>query len=119
MLRQRDFAASTRATIISDHLGWEHTTRPSGRRYAYYVSQALLQNSKDRSGSVPRVRAEEIERLVATAGDGEQGARQSRPIERVVVHKTGSRSSPAASDKEEGATEVVPAKLAHRNRAKV
>jgi site-specific DNA recombinase len=96
-----------------------YTTRPSGRRYAYYISQALLQNSKDRAGAVPRVRAEEIERLVATAIEGERGLGQSRQIERVVVHKDRIEIVSASSGEEEGATVVVPAKLAHRNRAKV
>src|SRR5262249_21534981 len=34
-----------------------YTTRPSGKRYAYYISQALLQNDKGRAGAVARVRA--------------------------------------------------------------
>ena len=41
-----------------------YTTRPSGKRYAYYVSQALLQNEKDRAGSLSRVPAQEVERVV-------------------------------------------------------
>jgi site-specific DNA recombinase len=35
-----------------------------GVRYRYYVSHALLQNQKDKAGSVPRVAAPEIEQLV-------------------------------------------------------
>jgi hypothetical protein len=38
-----------------------------GRRHAYYVSQALLQNDRGRAGSIARVPAEEIERLVHRA----------------------------------------------------
>ena len=44
-----------------------YTVRRNGRRYPYYVSQALLQNEKGRAGSIARVPAEEIERLVRKA----------------------------------------------------
>ena len=51
-----------------------YTVRRNGRRYPYYVSQALLQNEKERAGSIARVPAEEIERLVHKA----LGSRQRR-----------------------------------------
>jgi hypothetical protein len=38
-----------------------------GRRYRYYVSQAILQGRKHEAGSVARVSAREIEKLVADA----------------------------------------------------
>ncbi len=40
------------------------TQRPSGRRYRYYISQALLQNNKDVAGSVKRISAPLIEDIV-------------------------------------------------------
>ena len=43
-----------------------HTKKSSGRRYRYYVSQALLQNDRARAGTVRRIPAEAIERLVDT-----------------------------------------------------
>jgi site-specific DNA recombinase len=44
-----------------------YTKKRNGRRYRYYVSQALLQNDRARAGTVSRVSAEAIEQLV----DGE------------------------------------------------
>jgi site-specific DNA recombinase len=41
-----------------------HTKKSNGCRYRYYVSQALLQNNRARAGTVSRVPAEAIERLV-------------------------------------------------------
>lgn len=38
--------------------------RKVGIKYRYYLSSALLNGLADRAGSVPRVAAEEIERLV-------------------------------------------------------
>jgi site-specific DNA recombinase len=43
-----------------------HTRKSNGRRYRYYVSQALLQNDRARAGTVSRIPAEAIERLVDT-----------------------------------------------------
>jgi DNA invertase Pin-like site-specific DNA recombinase len=43
-----------------------HTKKSNGRRYRYYVSQALLQNDHARSGSVNRIPAEAIEQMVDT-----------------------------------------------------
>jgi site-specific DNA recombinase len=43
-----------------------HTKKSDGRRYRYYVSQALLQNDRARAGTVSRIPAEAIERLVDT-----------------------------------------------------
>ena len=41
-----------------------HTKKSNGRRYRYYVSQALLQNDRARAGTVSRIPAEAIEQLV-------------------------------------------------------
>lgn len=43
-----------------------HTKKSNGRRYRYYVSQALLQNDRARAGTVSRIPAESIEQLVNT-----------------------------------------------------
>ncbi len=108
-----------------------YTTRPKGKRYAYYVSQALLQNEKERAGTVSRVPADEVERLVlealATRGIAKSNteiARQS--IERVVVFKDRIEiirpTGAAEEEREDGSTRrsiVVPAKLARRSGAKV
>lgn len=98
----------------------------SGKRYAYYVSQALLQNKKIRAGSVPRVPAEEIERLVsltirkpAQIDSNEERGEVSQGFDRVVIHKDRLEifRMPAGEDEEEKL--VVPTKLCHRNRAVV
>ena len=104
-----------------------YTTRPSGKRYAYYVSQALLQNEKERAGSVTRVRAEEVERLVlqglASAGVKSATEKDARKlIERVVVFADRIEILKVldASDEEEGSRSVtVPARMVRRNRAQV
>ena len=97
-----------------------------GRRYAYYISQALLQNDRKRAGSVPRVSAGEIERLVSSAipepvlNDPDNlGGRLSRRFERVVVHQDRVEILKVPTDEDEEEKLVVPAKLAHRNRAMV
>lgn len=41
-----------------------HTKKADGRRYRYYVSQAILQNNRARAGTIARVPAEAIERLI-------------------------------------------------------
>ena len=104
-----------------------YTTRPSGRRYAYYISQALLQNAKERAGSVPRVRAEEIERLVSNAmhevgraDTSDPEARRPQLIERVVVYKDRVEIQKASAGEEgEDATVMVPVRLGYRNRVRV
>lgn len=101
-----------------------------GRRYSYYVSQALLQNEKERAGSVARVPAEEIERLVGNvlgASKGEASIEEAfqKRLERVTVRNDRvdviAISSTGANGDEapERETIVVQAKLAHRNRARV
>jgi site-specific DNA recombinase len=51
-----------RGTLMSP----SHTKKSNGRRYRYYVSQALLQNDRARAGTVSRIPAEAIEQLVDT-----------------------------------------------------
>jgi len=103
-----------------------------GRRYPYYVSQALLQNDRRRAGSIARVPAEEIERLVhralSSAGEDCSSAEALRNrVERVIVHTDRveifkATTHDALADAEEtpaSRTVVVMAKLAHRNRARI
>ncbi len=104
-----------------------YTTRPSGKRYAYYVSQALLQGEKEQAGSVSRVRADEIERLVlhavAPIGAKVATAEDARKlIERVVVFADRIeilKVLDATDDGEGSRTITVRAKAARRNRAQV
>ncbi len=101
-----------------------------GRRYPYYVSQALLQNGKERAGSIARLPAEEIERLVGNAlGDskGEALIEEAlrKRLERVTVSNdrveivTIGDAIANGDETPERRTIVVQAKLAHRNRARV
>lgn len=112
-----------------------YTIKRNGRRYSYYVSQALLQNDKKRMvGTIARVQAEAIERLVQDAvmpgNDSslslEDFVRQQ--VEHVVVHTDRVeivKSRPQADDvaaEEDGnaltaRTIIVPAKLARKSRA--
>jgi DNA invertase Pin-like site-specific DNA recombinase len=112
-----------------------YATKPNGRRYHYYVSQALLQNEKGRVGAIARVSAEAVEQLVQRAVIASSGDNASSPaealrqrIERVVVHSDRVeivRAMPpvdkaTAEEEEEPLTDrtiVVAAKLVHRNRA--
>src|SRR5262249_41025311 len=41
-----------------------HVKKRNGQRYRYYVSQALLQHRSNEAGSLPRIAAPAIERLV-------------------------------------------------------
>ncbi len=101
-----------------------------GQRYPYYVSQALLQNEKERAGSIARVSAKEIERLVGNALGGSKGEAITeealrKRLERVTV--SNDRVEIAAigdivangDEAPERRTIVVQAKLAQRNRARV
>ncbi len=69
-----------------------YTVGRKGRRYPYYVSQALLQNEKERAGSIARVPAEEIERLVHKALGPDSDVASSpeealrKRVRRVIVH---------------------------------
>ncbi len=111
-----------------------YTVKRDGRRYSYYVSQALLQNEKERAGSITRVPAAEIEKLVLKAlgstdcdevGSPEEALRTR--VERVIVHADRVEIVKAVTDGASGdaaetpatRTVVVVAKLAHRNRARI
>lgn len=106
-----------------------YAVKRNGQRYHYYVSQALLQNDKDRAGKVSRIPAEEIEQFVKEAvganGLGSTVEVLHQQVERVVVHADRIEIVKAITDgmPEDGKggsrTIVVPAKLAHRNRAVV
>lgn len=66
--------------------------KADGRRYRYYVSQALLQGQSESGGTVRRVSAHAIEALVerAVAGappkDQSGSARLRRLVKRVTIH---------------------------------
>ena len=97
-----------------------YTNHRSGRRYAYYISQALLQNEKERAGSVPRVRAEEIERVVlrALAASPERRWHELLPrLGRVVVYRDRIEVLKAAVAEDEETAISVPIGLGRRNRA--
>ena len=112
-----------------------YTIKRKGKRYPYYVSQALTQNEKSRAGTISRVPAETIERLVqeAIAPSGSDGARLSaevlrQHVERVVVHPDRVEivkakqavDGAAAEDETEtlaARTIVVMARLVRRGRA--
>jgi site-specific DNA recombinase len=108
-----------------------YTVRPKGKRYAYYVSQALLQDEKTKAGSVPRVSADEIDRLVRQAitpalPDGNQDEAVRMAIERVVVFTDKieiRKTNRDMLEDEQGTsgqqTLIVPARLSHRSRAKI
>jgi DNA invertase Pin-like site-specific DNA recombinase len=110
-----------------------YTVRRNGRRYSYYVSQALLQNEKERAGSIARVPAEEIERLVLKTLEPSSEEACSpeevlrKRVERVIVHTdrveiVKAATNDVTADVEEtpaSRTIVVMARLAHRNRARI
>jgi DNA invertase Pin-like site-specific DNA recombinase len=99
-----------------------YTNHRSGRRYAYYISQALLQNNKERAGAVPRVRAEEIERVVSHALTGGHERRWDELLPllgRVVVHRDRVEVLKAAAAEDEEATVAIPISLGRRCRAKI
>ena len=106
-----------------------YTTKRNGQRYHYYVSQALLRGEKAKAGTVARVPAFEIERLVVEAlaptADGRASNELFGQIQRVLVHPDRIEivKAPAdgigRDDEQQNAIVVVKARLAHRNRAVV
>jgi site-specific DNA recombinase len=69
-----------------------HATK-RGRRYRYYVSQAILQGRKADVGSVARVRAIELERRVVEAVRGAASADpRERSIETQIIRRGSDRS---------------------------
>ena len=68
-----------------------HATK-RGRRYRYYVSQAILQGRKADAGSVARVPAMEIERRVVEAVRGAAPTdRRERSIETQIIRRASDR----------------------------
>jgi hypothetical protein len=73
-----------------------HSRKADGRRYRYYVSQAVLQGRPDSAGIVRRVSAHAIEALVEraiadtsprlTAKEHADHARIRRLVERITIH---------------------------------
>ena len=69
-----------------------HVRKVDGRRYRYYVSQALLQGRPESAGTVRRVSAHAIEALVERAvaqalpKDQSGHARLGRLVKRVTIH---------------------------------
>jgi site-specific DNA recombinase len=107
-----------------------YTTKRNGQRYHYYVSQALLRGEKAARGTIARVPAHEIERLVVEAlepaADGKASSATSigERVDRVVVHADRIEIMAVAegADREvepHNRTIVVKARLAYRNRAAV
>ena len=111
-----------------------YTVGRGGRRYSYYVSQALLQNEKERAGSITRVPAAEIEKLVLKAVGSADSEEVGSPeevlrirVERVIVRADRVEIVKAVTYDVSGdptdtlatRTVVVAAKLAHRNRARI
>lgn len=100
------------------------TTKPNGRRYAYYISQAILQRRPERAGTVSRVSAEVIEGLVwraiapGAAVDAESLAAQ---VDRVTLYDDRVEIFPTSQNEAEAANKpiVVQASLIRRARAKV
>jgi hypothetical protein len=106
-------------------------TARKGRRYAYYISQALLRGEKAEAGIKPRVPADEIDRLVRQAiapnsTDSSQDEVVRTSIEQVVVFKDRieiRKTEAGAADDGEGdagqQSIIVPARLGFRNRARI
>jgi site-specific DNA recombinase len=75
-----------------NRMGASHATR-RGRRYRYYVSQAMLQGHKEDVGSVARVPAMELERRVVDAVRGVLPTDpRDRSIETDVIRRMSDRS---------------------------
>src|SRR6202142_1138771 len=72
-----------------------HATK-GGRRWRYYVSQAVLQGRKQEAGSVARVRALEIEARVAEAARAASSASNRRG--RQELHQPKARDHGASTD---------------------
>jgi site-specific DNA recombinase len=83
-----------------------HATK-KGRRWRYYVSQAILQGRNDEAGSVGRVPAIEIERSVAEAVRGASSASDGQHANGSLTgqRKLGSKTSPRLTAMRRGALE--------------
>ena len=73
-----------------------HARKADGRRYRYYVSQAVLQGRSESAGTVRRVSAHAIEALVERAIAGTSSGSRAKPpagperirrlVERITIH---------------------------------
>ena len=81
-----------------------HVTK-GGRRWRYYVSQAILQGRKHEAGSVARVQALEIERRVAEA------MRAALSSTSDFQHSVGSQRGQQGASRLSGSTAPEPARL--------
>jgi site-specific DNA recombinase len=91
---RHDSNALLAGKLFDDRGNWmspSHATK-RGRRYRYYVSQAILQGRKEHVGSVARVRAMELERQVVDAvrGAAPTGPRESS-IEPQMIRRVSDR----------------------------
>jgi site-specific DNA recombinase len=103
-----------------------YTTKRNGQRYHYYVSQAVLRGEKAKAGTIARVPAFEIERLVVEAlgptADGRASNELFERIQRVLVHPDrieivkATGDGAGRDDEQQNAIVVVKARLAYRNR---
>jgi site-specific DNA recombinase len=103
-----------------------YTTKRNRQRYHYYVSQALLRGEKAKAGTVARVPAFEIERLVVQAlaptADRRASNELFEQIQRVLVHPDrieivrAPADGAGKDDEQQNAIVVVKARLAYRNR---
>lgn len=76
------------------------TKKSGGQRYPCYVSQALLQNRKDKAGSLPRVPAEPIESAVADQVSNLMDKNVERVVlgrDRIEIYVTGSSKAVVVS----------------------
>jgi site-specific DNA recombinase len=108
-----------------------YTTKRNGQRYHYYVSQALLRGENATRGTVARVPAREIERLVAEALESTTDGRASNKqligerVERVVIHADHIEIVKVVADganmegEQQNKTIVLKARRAYRNRVVV
>jgi site-specific DNA recombinase len=87
------FNCSIRTAASIDNIKKElkHATK-RGRRYRYYVSQAILQGRKEDVGSVTRVPAMELEREIVNAVWGAAPTdRRERSLETQVIQRVSDR----------------------------
>lgn len=99
-------------------------TKPNGKRYAYYISQAVLQGRRERAGRITRVSADVIDRLVGQAilpGESVDPASLRAEIERVTLHQDRVEilRSGTKGKEEAGMPIVIPVSLVRHARAKI
>ncbi|MCA0302414.1 MAG: recombinase family protein [Proteobacteria bacterium] len=100
------------------------TTKPNGKRYSYYISQAVLQGRREKAGLVTRVSADVIDRLVGQAifqGSAFEAASLRARVARVTLHddRVEIVRNGANATAGEGEPIVVPVCFIRHARAKV